>query len=105
MSIKLLRNSMRFIDSVNFLPMPLSNMPKTFGINELKKGYFPGLFNTAENQTYIGPIPEDSFFAPNSMSSEKRKEFYEWYENEKKKEKTFDFQKELIAYCISGVVI
>ncbi|KAJ8048768.1 hypothetical protein HOLleu_01217 [Holothuria leucospilota] len=38
MSIKLLRNSMRFIDSVNFLPMPLSNMPKTFGINELIKG-------------------------------------------------------------------
>ncbi|KAJ8025022.1 putative DNA polymerase [Holothuria leucospilota] len=105
MFIKLLGNSIRFIDSVNFLPMPLSNMPKTFGFNELKKGYFPRLFNTTENQTYIGHSPEASYYAPDVMSSEKRKDFFMWYETEKNKGLLFDFQKELVAYCISDVDI
>ena len=29
------------IDSLNFLQMPLKAFSKTFGLNELKKGYFP----------------------------------------------------------------
>ena len=40
----------RVIDSLNFLPMKLSALPKAFGINELKKGWFPHHFNTQENQ-------------------------------------------------------
>ena len=32
---------MRFIDSLNFIPMPLSDMPKAFGETEIAKGYFP----------------------------------------------------------------
>ena len=31
----------KFIDSMNFFPIALSNFPKTFGIRELKKGFFP----------------------------------------------------------------
>ena len=31
----------RVIDSLNFLPMKSSALPKAFGINELKKGFFP----------------------------------------------------------------
>ena len=31
--------SWKFIDSLMFLPMPLSAMPKSFGLTELKKGY------------------------------------------------------------------
>ena len=34
----------RLIDSLNFLGMPLAKMPKTFGMSELKKGYFPPIF-------------------------------------------------------------
>ena len=30
----------RFIGSLNFLQMPLKSFPKTFGLDELKKGYF-----------------------------------------------------------------
>ena len=37
--------SIRFIDSLNFLQMPLKSFPKTFGMIELKKGYFPHYFN------------------------------------------------------------
>ena len=35
----------RFIYSLNFLPMPLSKFPKTFGLTELAKGYFPHFFS------------------------------------------------------------
>ena len=32
--------NIRFVDSLNFSPMKLANFPKTFGIEELAKGYF-----------------------------------------------------------------
>ena len=38
--------NIKFIDSMNFFPMALSNFPKTFGLNEMKKGFFPHFFNT-----------------------------------------------------------
>ena len=38
--------SIRFIDSLNFIQMPLKSFPKTFGMNELKKGYFLHYFCT-----------------------------------------------------------
>ena len=53
-----------FIDSLSFFQMPLSAFPKTFGLTELKKGYFPHLFNTLSNQSYIGRIPDTSYFMP-----------------------------------------
>ena len=43
----------KFIDSLNFLSMPLSAFPKTFGLLELKRGYCPHFFNTKENQDYV----------------------------------------------------
>ena len=49
--------NIKFIDSLNFIPMRLANFPKTFGIEELEKGYFPHLFNRKENEYYVGPIP------------------------------------------------
>ena len=44
----------KFVDSLSFIPMRFSDFPKTFGLNELAKGYFPHLFNTTENQNYVG---------------------------------------------------
>ena len=41
--------NIRFIDSLNFFLMRLANLPKTFGIEELKKGHFPHFFNKKEN--------------------------------------------------------
>ena len=35
-----------FKDSLCFLPFPLASFPATFGLTELKKGFFPHLFNT-----------------------------------------------------------
>ena len=49
--------NIKFIDSLNFIPMSLAKFPKTFGQDELCKGYFPHMFNKEENQNYVGPIP------------------------------------------------
>ena len=48
--------SIRFIDSLNFLQMPLKAFAKTFSMNELKKGYFPHYFNKECQKNYVGSI-------------------------------------------------
>ena len=73
--------SMRLLDSLNFLPMPLAKLPKSFGLDEKKKGYFPHFFNTKENQNAVLPcLPDVQYYDPDSMSKEKRTEFLKWYE-------------------------
>ncbi|KAG8176797.1 hypothetical protein JTE90_003425 [Oedothorax gibbosus] len=83
--------------SFNFLPMGLSKMPTTFGLTELKKGYFPHLFNTPEHQTYVGALPSKECYCPDSMTTSERLKFHSWYEERKKH--PFDFQKEMLEYC------
>ena len=39
----------RFIDSLSFLAMPLSNFNKTFDLPDVTKGTFPHLFNIPDN--------------------------------------------------------
>ena len=96
--------SMRLLDSLNFLPMPLAKLPKSFGLDEKKKGYFPHFFNTKENQNAVLPcLPDVQYYDPDSMSKEKRTEFLKWYEENKNQ--PFDFQKEMKEYCISDVDI
>ena len=48
-------------DSINFMRMALSKLPKTFGIEEFQKGYFPHFFNMPEYQSYIGSVPSIEF--------------------------------------------
>ena len=96
--------NIRLLDSLNFLPMPLAQLPKSFGLEELKKGFFPHFFNTPDNQEDILlNLPDMKYYDPDSMSKERRKEFMEWYEIHK--HDTFCFQKEMQEYCISDVDI
>ena len=96
--------NIRIIDSLNFLPMPLAKLPKSFGLTELKKGFFPHFFNTKEHQTvFMNHLPDMHYYDPDTMSKDRREEFLMWYE--KNKYNTFDFQKEMTEYCISDVDI
>ena len=97
--------NVRFIDSLNFFPMPLSKLPKTFGMKELKKGYFPHFFNTEENQHYVGPIPDVEHYDPDGMKPEARDAFLTWYQEQQTKKVVFNMQEELVAYCRSDVDI
>ena len=74
----------KFIDSLNFIPIRLADFPKIFGLDELAKGYFPHFFNKKENEHYIGPIPPSSYYNPNGISPDGKKEFLEWYNNLKR---------------------
>ena len=94
-----------FINSLNFLSMPLSNFPKTFGLSEIKKGYFPHFFNTKENQDYVGPMPSMEMYGPDMMKRESRDEFVNWYHHQVTTHAVFDFRKEIMEYCRSDVDI
>ena len=88
---------LRIIDSLSFIPIPLCDFPKTFGITELKKGFFPHKFNKQENFSYIGTTPDKSFYGVEHFSKKKLEEFNIWYESVK--DQVFDFKKEILEYC------
>ena len=104
MCIQVEECNIKMIDSLNFLPAPLSMLPKMFGLHELCKGYFPHYFNKVENEhAYLPGLPDIRFYNTEGMKQEERKKFYEWYEANKNT--TFDFQKEIFKYCQSDVDI
>ena len=74
--------------------------PKTFGLTELKKGYFPHLFNRPENQNYEGSIPDQQYYMPEVMSVSSRKAFETWHAQQTG---TSNFVEEPVAYCESDV--
>ena len=95
----------KFIDSLNFIPMPLSKFPQTFGMTELCKGYFPHRFNKEENQSYVGPIPCQADYGVNFMKPETRKAFLTWHKEQRDNGYIFNFKEEFIKYCRSDVDI
>ncbi|CAB4015355.1 DNA polymerase [Paramuricea clavata] len=95
----------KFVDSLSFIPMRLADFPKTLGLNELAKGCFPHLFNTAENQNYVGPLPPSPFYHPDGMSPDEKEKFLEWHNGLKENNYVFDFQQEILTHCRSDVDI
>ena len=53
--------------------MPLSSLPKAYGLSEIEKGIFPHLFNTPQNQIYSGPLPALDVYSLDSMDSKERR--------------------------------
>ena len=95
----------KFIDSLNFIPMGLAKFPKTFAQPELCKGYFPHLFNKDANQDYVGPIPCQDDYGVNFMKPAERESFMTWHQEQVENNYVFDFRKEIIKYCRSDVDI
>ena len=94
----------KFLDSLNFLPMALSKIPEVFGLKEgLAKGYFPHFFNTVENQEYSGVYPAIEFYGAQEMNTESREKFLRWHES--MEGKVFDFKHEMHEYCQADVTI
>ena len=95
--------NIRFIDSISFTLMPLRDFPKTFGLSELTKGFFPFRFNTRDNQDYVGSYPDKEHYGYDEMKKVVKEEFDKWYETTK--DKVFDFKDEMYKYCKSDVDI
>jgi len=99
--------SLKFIDSLSFISTSLETFPKTFGLKEIKKGFFPHSFNKPENFdknnniNYVGAWPAKEYYQADSFSEKKRNEFNQWYESVK--HNTFNFHDEMLEYCKSDV--
>ena len=94
-----------FKDSLCFLPMPLVDLPETFNLVELQKGWFPHAFHTRENLTYKGCIPAKQYFQPNAMKPPKRKAFDTWYMTELARNDEYVLWDELNKYYHSDVMV
>ena len=105
LSMKVPDWDIRFIDSINFIPMALAKFPKTFGQDELCKGYFPHAFNKDENQNYVGPIPCQNDYGVNFMKPGERDAFITWHDQQVANNYRYDFREEIIKYCRSDVDI
>jgi len=92
-----------FIDPLSFFQMPLSAFPKTFGLTELRKGYFPHKFNRPDHQRYVGSVPALDYYMPETMSPKGRQEFERWHKEQRDQNVVSDVKKELVAYCESDV--
>ena len=66
-----------FLDSLNYLPMSLKNMPKSFNLT-CKKGYYTHIFNTAINLNYVGAYPEPELYGQ-TMSVDERTQSMQWH--------------------------
>ena len=95
----------KFIDSLCFLPMPLASFPNTFNLTELKKGFFPHLFNTPDHQQYVGRIPDLEFYDPEGMMAKKKDELTRWHADQVRRNVPFHFKQEMIDYCKSDVAL
>ena len=94
------KSGIRFVDSLNFLPMPLKKFTKTFGLTT-KKGFYPHFFNTPSNESYVGPIPSKEMFGASTMDARTFDEFSAWYEE--RKQEVWNNYKELVDYCVADV--
>ena len=104
-SLKTLDPKIEVKDSLNFFQMSLSKLPKTFGLKELKKGYFPHFFNKPENTNYIGPLPDKKWYGPDAMMKPALEEFEAWHDKLSGEGYVFDMRQELRDYCRSDVHI
>ena len=91
-----------FLDSLNYLPMPLRDLPKAFGL-PAEKGHYPHFFNTSTNLNYVGAYPDVSYYGVDTMRARDRAEFLAWYEQ--RRHEVFDNKHSLESYCQSDVTV
>jgi hypothetical protein len=89
-----------FRDSLNYLPMSLKSMPKSFDLT-CRKGYYSHFLNTASNVNYVGPYLDPEFYGADFMSADERAQFLEWHQEQACKK--FSNKEELLAYCVDDV--
>lgn len=85
------------------MPMKLADMPTAFSLDGIMKGYFPTFFNKKVNYSYKGPMPPTCMYRCDSVSQKERTTFLEWYNEEVRHGKIFDFDTEIVEYCRNDV--
>jgi DNA polymerase type B, organellar and viral len=93
-------DTITFLDTLNFIPIPLSKFNSAFGLKEDEsKMFYPYLFNTTENESYIGPMPDKKFYCLNNMSLDRLTKFNTEYDAKIDQNYVFNNMVELERYC------
>ena len=69
------------------------------------KRLLPHFFNCAENQDYVGPLPDAMYYNHEGMNPGDCEKFYVWYNDLVNQDFVFDFQAKILHYCQSDVNI
>lgn len=110
---------LRFIDSTNFIPSALRNLSKDFGIEELKKGFFPHsimndkYWQICEEKEFMVSLPSKKEFAPNFKNGKagrlEESELDEFYTGQialcAANDGLWNLKEESILYCISDTLL
>ncbi len=95
-----------FLDTLNFIAIPLAKFPDAFGLDkDSEKLTYPYLFNTFDNETYEGPMPDKKFYSLDKMSPDKLKEFNLEYDRLVESNYVFNNKRELERYCLQDCKI
>ena len=97
------RLNIKIMDTLNFLPMKLDEMPKCLGIDMEPKKFFPIWFNDNRHRLYVGPFPDKEYFNLEAMTTAKKLEFEQWYSA--KSGDLFNLQQTLYEYCSHDVTL
>ena len=82
------------IDSLHWFQMPLSRLPKTFGLDLSKysNGNFCHGFNVESNFDYVGPTPDVKDYNPEFRAKKERDDFIGWHTKMREMDYVFDFK-------------
>ena len=95
-----------FKDNLSFILRPLSDLPKTMGLDiKVQKGFFPYKMRFPHTRFHKVSLPSEEMFCVETMKKERREEFLKWYNTKRDSGKPFDYFSELGGYCSQDVRI
>jgi len=87
---------------VLFLLCSLRKLPEALGLTA-SISWYTHYFNTEENQDYVGPIPDISYYGVNELTESERRDFLASYKG--KTSQVFDNRSLLQSYCQDDVTL
>ena len=104
MTMKVPELGIRFLDTLNFLPMALSKLTGCFDL-KVRKGYFPHKKNTRTlyEADKVEDYPDLDYFEPDYMSADMRQKVIQWVEEQKAAGAKFHLKSDLLKYCRDDV--
>ena len=97
--------NVRYQDSLNIFLCALRDLPFTYKFEQrVKKGEFPFLFNTAENQNYVGAWPGLEFYGYEHKKPAEQVELKRFHDTVKDRN-DFNLQNEMTDYCFADTEV
>ena len=97
--------NVRFQDSLNIFLCALRDLPFTYKFDQrVKKGEFPFLFNTTENQDYVGAWPGLEFYGYEHKKPAEQVELKRFHDSVKDRN-DFNLQQEMTDYCFADTEV